>query len=184
MAVMTTATDRIKCAELASKGGHSLSACLLPVCLLSVVCLSPVCLSACHSLPVFLKQSSTPCNQAVLHAICVDLTTPPPATQNETALEVEVASLWERVNEQGAALLAAQQAQHSAESNAAERESELLAQLDAVSMKLQVHLLWSRILGSMNHLTAEVCIPIIINEVCIAYNTRQPWSGCHAVVLQ
>ena len=57
--------------------------------------------------------------------------------QNEAALEAEVASLWVRLNEQGAALSATQQAQLSAERNAAERESELLAQLDAVSLKLQ-----------------------------------------------
>lgn len=64
--------------------------------------------------------------------------TPRVCGQNEAALEAEVASLWQRLNEQGTALAAAQQAQHSAESNAAERESELLAQLDALTLKLQV----------------------------------------------
>ena len=49
-----------------------------------------------------------------------------------------MASLWERLTEQSSALSAAQQAQHIAENNAAEREAELLAQLDAASMKLQV----------------------------------------------
>lgn len=58
--------------------------------------------------------------------------------QNEAALEAEVAGLWARLNQQGSTLAAAQQEQHSALGNAAERESELLAQLDAASLKLQV----------------------------------------------
>ncbi|KAK9804949.1 hypothetical protein WJX73_002361 [Symbiochloris irregularis] len=56
---------------------------------------------------------------------------------NEAALEAEVAGLWARLNQQGAALSAVNQEQHSNRDNAAERESELLAQLDAVSLKLQ-----------------------------------------------
>ena len=49
-----------------------------------------------------------------------------------------MASLWERLSEQGSTMAAVQQAQNTAENNAAERETELLAQLDAVSLKLQV----------------------------------------------
>lgn len=71
-------------------------------------------------------------NLHMMQSACVSV------VQNEAALEAEVAGLWARLNQQGALLAAAQQEQHSAQGNAAERESELLAQLDAASMKLQV----------------------------------------------
>lgn len=82
-----------------------------------------------------------------------------------------MASLWERLNEQSSALAAAQQAQHSAGSNAAEREAELLAQLDSMAPKLQVRFAPA--------FTIDVCTCLLCTSIC--YMTRlmaQHARGC------